>query len=86
MTPLDALLCLLKISLVGGIGLVAARLLVARRPATVPAIVLTALISSCVLMAVACVDWPVLWQSSLPTAEPPVAHLASPESQQATGG
>ena len=70
MTHLDLLLSLMRITIVASIALGIGFILLRRRPDSVPALALTALLSGCVLMAITGATWPTVWHATFPAQSP----------------
>lgn len=67
MTPLDLLLTILRMSVVGGFTLGLGHLLLRRRPDAVPAVALAGLLAGCGVLATTGSDWTIVWHSSVST-------------------
>lgn len=72
MTHLDLLLSLVRITAVASIALGFGLVLLRRRPESVPALVLTSLLSGCTLMVLTGASWPTVWHATVPV-EPSTA-------------
>lgn len=90
MMPLDILLTLARVSLVGAVAFLIGRMLLSRRPDAVPGVSVTALVCGCLLLTMTGADWPALWQSTLPgpgpANTPPIADartMAAADSEEA---